>query len=207
MSIQAAHFILGQASAASGDAPIDEAVYTFTGALNGAGREFSFGLFGVAQGSEDAGPVMRATARHLLREIYLPLLPWDATDRPNTLDTLATLMQTRQATLTGMAMAVVLDNRVYMGWQGDGRAYLLTEDDARHFADADAEPVASQVLSPGTSLLLCTGGLWQNVADDQILHTVQQASSIQEACDRLVDQATSRNGASRPLVLMIHHLA
>ncbi len=206
MSIQAAHLIHGQASA-SPENLRDEAVYTFTGALNGAGREFSFNLFGLAQGAEDAGAILRAAAQQLLREIYLPLLPWDATNRPDALDALAAVLTAPQKTLTGMALAVIVDHRAYMGWQGDGRVYVLADMSIEQFDFEGAEPVASQVVSPGMSLLLCTGGLWRNLSDHDILRAVEQTQSIQSACDQLVKQALLHDGDSRPFVVLIHRPA
>ncbi|GAB4451883.1 MAG: hypothetical protein Kow00120_22140 [Anaerolineae bacterium] len=207
MSVQAAHFVFGEASGSPGGGEAgDEAVYTFTGALSGAGREFNFSLFGLVQGSGEASAGMRATARQLLHDIYLPLLPWDATERPNALDSIATVVNAQHESLTSMALAIVVDSRAYLGWHGDGRVCVITEEGVAHFdyGNESPEPVASCVLSPGAYLLLCSGGLWQNLSDDDVMRIVTRAAGVQAACDELVNQALHHDEASRPLVVLVH---
>jgi hypothetical protein len=205
MSRQAAHIIHGQASAPSpGGARGDEAIYSFTGALNGASKVLDFGLFALAQGSEEAGPSLRAAARRLLRAIYLPLLPWKSTDRPNALDAIAGVVEPDQETLPAMAVAVILNKRAYLGWRGDARAYLLTAESIEYLVAENAEPVTAQAMPDGAHLLLCTADLWQAVPAEEMLQVVQQAPTVQAACNQLVGLTTRQDGASRPLVILVY---
>jgi protein phosphatase len=49
-------------------------------------------------------------------------------------------------------------------------------------------------LSGGDRFLLCSDGLTRNLGDDEILSIVQQAVSLDEACDRLIGAANDAGG-------------
>ena len=205
-----AYLVHGHASAPTGttseeDAGVGEATYSFTGTMNGAGRALCYGVFGLAQGTGDVGSALRVATEHLLRDTYLPLLPWDATERPNTLDVIASVVNLSQEALTGLAIAVILDQRAYIGWHGEGRAYLLTDETIEHLAAGSTEVVASHTLTPGASILLCSSGLWRNLPDAEIHEVVTQAGSVQEACSELVNRASWHDSPDRPLVLIVRY--
>ena len=61
--------------------------------------------------------------------------------------------------------------------------------------DVDGAPGLSQLqLDDGDNLLLCTDGLTDMVADQQIALTLESAESCQLACSRLLDQALEAGG-------------
>lgn len=51
-----------------------------------------------------------------------------------------------------------------------------------------------QHLPHGTSLLICSDGLWGPVADEEIQHVMSTASTPQEACEELVALANENGG-------------
>jgi serine/threonine protein phosphatase PrpC len=52
-----------------------------------------------------------------------------------------------------------------------------------------------QYLPPGSSLLLCSDGLWKGVNDDEVLREIINSSATpQEACERLVAVANENGG-------------
>ncbi len=63
--------------------------------------------------------------------------------------------------------------------------------------------VVSRRLSPGSSLLLCSDGLWGLVPDEKILKLVQQAPNPQAACEALVAAANAAGGPDNITALML----
>lgn len=63
--------------------------------------------------------------------------------------------------------------------------------------------VASRRLAPGSSLLLCSDGMWGLVPDDRILKIVQQAINPQAACEALVAAANAAGGPDNITALMV----
>jgi serine/threonine protein phosphatase PrpC len=51
-----------------------------------------------------------------------------------------------------------------------------------------------QHLPPGSSLLLCSDGLWGLVEDDVLKDTINSSATPQEACERLVAMANQKGG-------------
>jgi protein phosphatase len=50
-------------------------------------------------------------------------------------------------------------------------------------------------ICPGECLLLCSDGLWSSVGEDDIVHLIERASSLQRACQDLVAAANEAGGA------------
>jgi len=63
--------------------------------------------------------------------------------------------------------------------------------------------VVSRRLSPGSSLLLCSDGLWGLVPDEKILKLVQQAPNPQVACESLVAAANAAGGPDNITALLL----
>ncbi len=61
------------------------------------------------------------------------------------------------------------------------------------------DPVRAEVsrsdLCPGDQILLCTDGLYDHLTDDQVLDVLNQATSCQQAVQRLIDQANQSGGS------------
>jgi len=52
-----------------------------------------------------------------------------------------------------------------------------------------------QVLNAGDYLFLCSDGLWEMVRDESVIvKTIQEASSLEQACQELVDAANIAGG-------------
>ncbi len=61
-----------------------------------------------------------------------------------------------------------------------------------------------QHLPPGSSLLLCSDGLWKGVNDDDLLkETINNSSTPQEACEKLVAIANKNGGEDNITVIII----
>ena len=58
-------------------------------------------------------------------------------------------------------------------------------------------------LPPGSRLLLCSDGLWNQVDETALKEVVLSASSPQEACDRLITAANDRGGPDNITVVII----
>ena len=66
------------------------------------------------------------------------------------------------------------------------------------------EPDVKRIaLAPGDRLLLCSDGLCQYVADDDIHRIILSAPSPQEACQRLIDAANQAGGLDNITVILI----
>lgn len=61
----------------------------------------------------------------------------------------------------------------------------------------------TEELKPGSSLILCSDGLWEMVKDDQIRDILLGTASPQDACDRLVEQANENGGVDNITVIII----
>lgn len=61
----------------------------------------------------------------------------------------------------------------------------------------------TEELKPGSSLILCSDGLWEMIKDDQIRNILHGASSPQDACDRLVEQANANGGVDNITVIVL----
>jgi serine/threonine protein phosphatase PrpC len=60
-----------------------------------------------------------------------------------------------------------------------------------------------QSLSVGSSLLLCSDGLWGALSQEVLMSVVNQAPSAQLACRRLVDQANECGGYDNITVIVV----
>jgi serine/threonine protein phosphatase PrpC len=58
-------------------------------------------------------------------------------------------------------------------------------------------------LPPRSRLLLCSDGLWNQVEDKEILETVKQSPTPQEACNKLVAMANKRGGVDNVTVILL----
>jgi serine/threonine protein phosphatase PrpC len=54
--------------------------------------------------------------------------------------------------------------------------------------------IFSETLQPGDRLLLCSDGLWEMLRDPDIQAILNQAPSLQAACDKLIDRANANGG-------------
>jgi len=63
---------------------------------------------------------------------------------------------------------------------------------------------ARQPLEPGDRLLLCSDGLWGEVADDDLLRAAQLPPEV--ACDQLVSLACDHGGGDNITVQLVHAL-
>jgi serine/threonine protein phosphatase PrpC len=62
---------------------------------------------------------------------------------------------------------------------------------------------ATRRLPPGSCLMLCSDGLWNQVPESKILQVVKSSATPQEACDRLVTLANESGGADNVTVVII----
>jgi hypothetical protein len=204
MSDQVAHLIHAQIDPEryAGDA----AIYTFSGGLRGAGLEFTFSLFAAIQGTGDgdADALLRESAHHLLREVYIPLLPWQSTERPNPLDALSTIMAFEQPNIGAVTIALVFGSHVYLSWKGDGHAYLITGEGIEPLVSEDETSIASTTIAPSNYLLLCASDTYNKIPSEQVLEILRSASNIQAACDQLTDLAADTNNGEPPLLILVH---
>ncbi|MEP7284435.1 MAG: Stp1/IreP family PP2C-type Ser/Thr phosphatase [Chloroflexota bacterium] len=58
-------------------------------------------------------------------------------------------------------------------------------------------------LGPGSRLMLCSDGLWNEVSDARFLHIVQSAKTPQEACDHLITLANDGGGRDNITVVLV----
>ncbi|MBL8055722.1 MAG: serine/threonine-protein phosphatase [Anaerolineales bacterium] len=63
--------------------------------------------------------------------------------------------------------------------------------------------VSSRRLAPGSILLICSDGLWSLVPDHLILELIHQSTSLQAACDALVQAANDAGGPDNISAVMI----
>lgn len=61
----------------------------------------------------------------------------------------------------------------------------------------------TEALKPGSSLLLCSDGLWEMVRDNEIKDVVLKAESPQAACDQLVELANQNGGVDNISVIVV----
>lgn len=61
----------------------------------------------------------------------------------------------------------------------------------------------SRRLAPGTILLLCSDGLWSLVPDHLILEIIHQSTSVQAACEALVQAANEAGGPDNISAIMV----
>jgi protein phosphatase len=66
--------------------------------------------------------------------------------------------------------------------------------------------VHSHRLSPGMKILLCSDGLWGLVSDAQIAEIVKSSSTLQAACDRLVEAANEAGGPDNITAVLVEYL-
>ena len=58
-------------------------------------------------------------------------------------------------------------------------------------------------LPPGARLVICTDGLWDTVADEEIRHAAGLAQTPQAACDELIRMANARGGSDNITVVVV----
>jgi serine/threonine protein phosphatase PrpC len=63
--------------------------------------------------------------------------------------------------------------------------------------------VAEHTLQPGDRLLLCSDGLWEMVVEADLQKIVMEASSPQQACQKLVEVANAHGGVDNITVIII----
>ena len=61
----------------------------------------------------------------------------------------------------------------------------------------------TEEFKPGSSLILCSDGLWEMIRDDQIRDILLGAASPQDACDLLVEQANKNGGVDNITVIIL----
>jgi serine/threonine protein phosphatase PrpC len=66
----------------------------------------------------------------------------------------------------------------------------------------DAEIITAPMPKSGF-LMLCSDGLWGTIPEDTLVETVQSATSVQEACQRLVEAANASGGPDNITVILI----
>jgi serine/threonine protein phosphatase PrpC len=70
--------------------------------------------------------------------------------------------------------------------------------------DEKVEPDLDDMLAfPGDVLLLCSDGLTRHVQDDDILATIQAASTLPQACDSLIEKAKQNGGSDNITCLLL----
>lgn len=136
---------------------------------------------------------------------------------------------------TSYELAWVGDSRAY-SWDGDLRmltrdhTYVqglvdsgaISEEEARGhpgrnmlqralIANGDTEQAEADwvtgTLKPGSTLLFCSDGLTDEVSEDEIAKTLEQAADPQDAADRLVEQAVKAGGRDNVSVVVVQYLA
>ena len=63
--------------------------------------------------------------------------------------------------------------------------------------------VASYQLPVGSRLLLCSDGLWGYISEETLIATVRQASTLQAACDNLVQRANDAGGPDNISAILV----
>jgi serine/threonine protein phosphatase PrpC len=63
--------------------------------------------------------------------------------------------------------------------------------------------VLTYALEPGDRLLLCSDGLWGAIDDDRLWRIIQESSTPQEACGRLVEAANAAGGHDNITVVLV----
>ncbi len=58
-------------------------------------------------------------------------------------------------------------------------------------------------LGPGTRLLICCDGLWNQVSDETMLQVVKGSKTPQEACDHLIKLANDRGGPDNITLILV----
>ncbi len=66
--------------------------------------------------------------------------------------------------------------------------------------------VHSHRLTPGMKILLCSDGLWGLVSDSQIAEILKTSSTLQTACDRLVEAANEAGGPDNITAVLVEYL-
>jgi len=61
----------------------------------------------------------------------------------------------------------------------------------------------NEILKPNESLILCSDGLWEMVRDVHIEKIVWEQSTVQEACEQLVDMAKQNGGIDNISVIIV----
>lgn len=197
------------------------------------------GMGGHQKGDVASAVAARATANHILKDIYLPCLLANsqASTPPPLNEVLVSSVQKTNALVqqmvpeggTTLTAALVMGHNAYIAHVGDTRAYFfnqnklkqVTQDHSlaqrlREIGQATPEQLAqvehvlyraigqgSQVevdtyiqhLPPGSSLLLCSDGLWKGINnDDTICELINTSATPQEACERLIAAANQNGG-------------
>jgi protein phosphatase len=93
---------------------------------------------------------------------------------------------------------------------------VITPEEARHWPDRNVVTravgvydqleleVTSGPIEPGDSFIICSDGLTNHVADDEILRCVS-ANLSQQACDRLIALTLERGAADNVTVIVVRH--
>jgi protein phosphatase len=63
--------------------------------------------------------------------------------------------------------------------------------------------VSTYQLPVGARLLCCSDGLWGYVPEERLIDTVRQASTVQEACDQLVELANQQGGPDNISAILV----
>jgi protein phosphatase len=75
-------------------------------------------------------------------------------------------------------------------------------------AEPDVQPDVSDLeIVPGDTLLLSSDGLVRHVNDDQILEIIQNAPSLQTACDTLIEAAKTSGGSDNITCVLLRFCA
>ncbi len=87
-------------------------------------------------------------------------------------------------------------------------AQIAQIDNVLYRAIGQGEPIEVdthvQHLPPGSSLLLCSDGLWKGIDDDEVIReTVNGSASPQEACEKLVALANDNGGEDNITIVII----
>lgn len=120
---------------------------------------------------------------------------------------------------TTAVVAHLADGHAHLAHVGDSRAYLLRRGELQQVTvdhsdglritqalgtTSDIAPDVTDVeLVDGDRLILCTDGLTDMVADDEIRDITEGAADAQTACDRLVQTALAYGGVDNVTVIVV----
>ena len=100
---------------------------------------------------------------------------------------------------TTAVVTTVVGNFAYTANVGDSRLYLINDDIVQITRDHSFD----YKVTPGSTILMCTDGLTNMVADGEIEGIVEGQLSAEEKARRLVDAANAHGGADNIGVVIV----